>query len=50
MVVCSISPLMSFSTIDSISILTNTSNFTSVFFKTACFANPGAERNFTGSK
>ena len=27
----------------------NNSNFTSVLFKAACHANPGAERNFTGS-
>ena len=25
------------------------SNFTLVFFKAACHANPGAERNFAGS-
>ena len=28
----------------------NNSNFTYVFFKPACHANPGAERNFAGSK
>ena len=41
---------MPFSTINSISISVNNSNFTSVFFKAACHANPGAEGNFTGSK
>ena len=34
----------------SILISVNNSNFTSVFFKAVCHANPGAERNFTGSK
>ena len=34
----------------SILISVNNSNFTSVFFKAVCLANPGAERNFTGSK
>ena len=28
----------------------NNSNLTSVFLKTACYANPGAERCFRGSK
>ena len=40
----------SFSTISSISISVNNSNFTSVFFKAAYDANPGAEKNFGGSK
>ena len=44
-----IPPLMSFSTINNISMSVNSSNFTSVFFKAACHANPGAERNFAGS-
>ena len=43
-------PLISCLTINSISILFNNSNFTSVFFKAACQAHPGAERNFAGSK
>ena len=41
---------MPFSTINSISIPVNKSNFTSVFFKGAYHANPGAESNFSGSK
>ena len=41
---------MPLSTINSISISVNNSSFTSAFFKAACYANPGAERNFTGSK
>ena len=44
------SPLIPFSTINSISISINNSDFTSVLFKAACHANPGAERNFVGSK
>ena len=40
----------SFSTINSISISVNNSNFTSVFFEAACHANPVAERNLKGSK
>ena len=28
----------------------NNYTFTSVFFKAACHANPGAKRNFSGSK
>ena len=36
-------------TINNTWILVKRSNFTSVFFKAACHANPGAERNFTGS-
>ena len=39
-----------FLTINSISISVNNSNFTLVCYKAACYANPGAERNFTGSK
>ena len=41
---------MPFAIINSISISVNNSNFTSVFFKAACYANPGAKRNSTGSK
>ena len=41
---------MPFSTINSISISVNDSNFTSDFLKTTCHADPGAERSFTGSK
>ena len=41
---------MPFSTINSISISINNSNITSVSFKAACHANPGAERNFAGSR
>ena len=40
----------SFSTISSISISVNNSNFISVFYKAAYDANPGAEKNFGGSK
>ena len=40
----------SFLIINSILILVNSSNFTSVFFKAAFHDNPGAERNFIGSK
>ena len=43
-------PLMPFSTINSISISVNNSNFISVIFKAACHAKPGAGRNFTASK
>ena len=45
-----IPPLMPFSTINSISMSVNNSNFTSVFFEVASHANPGAEKTFTGSK
>ena len=38
-----------FSTINTISISAKRSNFTLVFFKASCYANPGAEENFTGS-
>ena len=44
-----IPPLIRYSTINSISISVNNSNFTSVFFKAACYVNPGAQRNFVGS-
>ena len=37
-------PLISFSTINKISILVNNSNFTLVSFNAACYANPGAEK------
>ena len=40
---------MSFSTINIISVSVNSSNFTSVFLKAVCHANPGAQRNFSGS-
>ena len=40
---------MPFSTINNISISVKKSNFTLVFFKSACHANIGAERNFKGS-
>ena len=41
---------MSFSTINSILISVNNSNFTSVFFRAIYLANPETERNFAGSK
>ena len=41
--------LIPFSTINSISISVKRSNFTSVFFIAACYANSIAERNFAGS-
>ena len=41
---------MTFSTINSISVSVNICNFTSVFFKAAYHANPGAENFFTASK
>ena len=44
-----ISILIPFSTINSISVSVNNSNFTSVFSKAACQANPGAEKYFAGS-
>ena len=40
-----IPPLIPFSTINNISILVNNSNYTPVFFKQACHANPGAYKN-----
>ena len=46
-----IPPQIAFLTINSISIAVDNSNFNLVFFKAAYHAiNPGAERNFTGSK
>ena len=42
------SSFMPFSTINSISISVNNPYFTLFFFKAACHANPGAERNLTG--
>ena len=44
-----IPPHIPYSTISNISISVKRSNFTLVFFKAACRANPGAERNFAGS-
>ena len=41
---------MPFSTINSISISVNNSDFSSEFLEAAYRANPGAEINFTGSK
>ena len=41
-----ISALIPFSTINNISISVKRSNFTLVFFKADCHANPGAKRNF----
>ena len=38
-----IPPLMPFSTLNNISISVNSSNFTSVFFKAACYTNLGTE-------
>ena len=38
-----------FSTIDNISVSVRRPDFTSVFFKAACHANPGAEKNLDGS-
>ena len=40
-----IPPLIPFSTINNLSTLVNNSNFTAVFFKQACHANPGADKN-----
>ena len=45
-----IPPLNHFSTINSMSVSVNKSNFTSVFLKAAFNPNPGSERNFPGSK
>ena len=39
-----------FSTIGIISISVNNSDFTSVFYEAARHANPGAEKEFVGSK
>ena len=44
-----IPPLVPFSTINSISISVNNSNFTFVFFKHACHANAGADKKWAGS-
>ena len=41
-----IPPLTPFSTINNILMSVKRSIFTLVFFKAACHANPGAERNF----
>ena len=41
-------PVIPFSTINNISISVKRSNFTLDFFKAACHAKPGAERNFAG--
>ena len=41
-------PVIPFSTINNISISVKRSNFTLVFFKAACHAKPGAEKNFAG--
>ena len=43
-----IPPPVPFSIINSISISVNNSNYTSVFFKQACHANPGADTKYTG--
>ena len=43
-------PLISFSNIDSISMSVDNSSFPSEFLKAASHANPGTERNLTGSK
>ena len=43
-ITCHIPPLVPFSTINSISISVNHCNSTSVFFKQACHANPGADK------
>ena len=44
-----ISPLITFSTINNISISVKRSNFTLVFSKAACHGNPGGEKNFAWS-
>ena len=44
-----IPPHIPYSTVSNMSISVKRSNFTLVFFKAACHANPGAERNFAGS-
>ena len=41
---------MPFSTINSISISVNNSDFTLAYFRAACHPNPGVEKYFTGSK
>ena len=47
-IVLDIPPLMPFSTINSISISINSSNFSSIIFKAGFHANPGVERNCAG--
>ena len=42
-------PIIPFPTINNISMSVSSSNFTLVFFKAACHANPRAERNFAGA-
>ena len=42
-------PLIPFLTIKNMSMSVDSSNSTLVFFKAACHADPGAERNFAGS-
>ena len=44
-----VSSLISFSTINNISILVKKSNITLIFFKAACHANHGAEKHFAVS-
>ena len=44
-----IPPINPFPNINSISISVGNSNFTPIFFKTACHANPGDEKHFAGS-
>ena len=44
-----IPPHIPYSTISNISISVERSNFTLVFFKATCHANPEAERNFAES-
>ena len=41
--------MIPFSIINNISISVNRSNFTLVFFKAACHANPQAKKNLAGS-
>ena len=41
--------LIPFPTINNISVSVRRSNLTLVFFRAACHANPGAEKNFAGS-
>ena len=43
-------PLTPFLNINKISISDKRSHFTLVFLKATCHANPGAERNFPGSR
>ena len=47
-IVLDVPPLMPFSTINSMSMSINSSNFNSIFFKAGFHANPGAERNCAG--